>query len=41
MERASINNPNDAINILNANNGDVEKAVEQCEEQYRNENEEF
>ena len=40
MERASINNPNDAINILNANNGDVEKAVEQCEEQYRNENEE-
>ena len=41
MERASINNPNDAINILNANNGDVEKAVEQCEEQYRNENEKF
>ena len=41
MERASINNPNDAINILNANNGDAEKAVEQCEEQYRNENEKF
>ena len=41
MERAKITEPQKAIDILEANNWDVEEAVEKCEENYRNKNEEF
>lgn len=41
MERAKITEPQKAIDILEANNWDVEEAVDKCEEQYRNKNEEF
>ena len=41
MERAKIAEPQKAIDILEANNWDVEEAVDKCEEQYRNKNEEI
>lgn len=40
MESAKIPNPREAINILEANNWNIEEAQEQCEEQYRNKYEE-
>ena len=40
MESAKISDPREAINILEANNWDLEESEEQCEEQYRNKSEE-